>query len=62
MGIGSGSVCTTRIKTGVGYPNYQSMECAHVLHGLGGHTIADGGCTSPGDVAKAFGARADLLC
>ena len=59
MGIGSGSVCTTRIKTGVGYPTIV-MECAHA-HGLGGHIIADGGCTSPGDVAKAFGARADFV-
>ena len=62
VGIGPGSVCTTRIKTGVGYPQLSSiMECADAAHGLGGHIIADGGCTSPGDVAKAFGGGADYV-
>ena len=62
VGIGPGSVCTTRIKTGVGYPQLSAvMECADAAHGLGGHIIADGGCTSPGDVAKAFGAGADFV-
>jgi GMP reductase len=56
VGIGPGSVCTTRIKTGVGYPQLSAiMECADAAHGLGGHIIADGGCSSSGDVAKAFG-------
>ena len=55
-GIGPGSVCTTRIQTGVGYPQLSSViECADAAHGLGGHIIADGGCVSSGDVAKAFG-------
>lgn len=62
VGIGPGSVCTTRIKTGVGYPQLSAIiECADAAHGLGGHIIADGGCTNPGDVAKAFGAGADFV-
>jgi len=62
VGIGPGSVCTTRIKTGVGYPQLSAViECADAAHGLGGHIIADGGCTSAGDVAKAFGAGADFV-
>jgi GMP reductase len=62
VGIGPGSVCTTRIKTGVGYPQLSAIiECADAAHGLGGHIISDGGCTSPGDVAKAFGAGADFV-
>ena len=57
VGIGPGSVCTTRIQTGVGYPQLSAIiECADAAHGLGGHIIADGGCSSSGDVAKAFGA------
>ena len=62
VGIGPGSVCTTRIKTGVGYPQLSAViECADAAHGLGGHIISDGGCTCPGDVAKAFGAGADYV-
>lgn len=62
VGIGPGSVCTTRIKTGVGYPQLSAIiECADAAHGLGGHIIADGGCTCPGDIAKAFGAGADFV-
>ncbi|XP_067652293.1 GMP reductase 2-like [Haliotis asinina] len=62
VGIGPGSVCTTRKKTGVGYPQLSAvMECADAAHGLGGHIISDGGCTCPGDVAKAFGAGADYV-
>ena len=62
IGIGPGSVCTTRIKTGVGYPQLSAViECADAAHGLGGHIIADGGCTTPGDVAKAFAAGADFV-
>ena len=62
VGIGPGSVCTTRVKTGVGYPQLSAViECADAAHGLGGHVIADGGCTSPGDVAKAFAAGADFV-
>jgi len=62
VGIGPGSVCTTRIQTGVGYPQLSAIiECADAAHGLGAHIIADGGCTSPGDVAKAFAAGADFV-
>jgi GMP reductase len=62
VGIGPGSMCTTRVQTGVGYPQLSAIiECADAAHGLGGHIIADGGCTCPGDVAKAFGAGADFV-
>jgi GMP reductase len=62
VGIGPGSVCTTRIQTGVGYPQLSAViECADAAHGLGGHVIADGGCTCPGDVAKAFAGGADYV-
>ena len=62
VGIGPGSVCTTRIKTGVGYPQLSAvMECADAAHGLDGHVIADGGCVSSGDVAKAFAGGADFV-
>ena len=61
-GIGPGSVCTTRIQTGVGYPQLSAViECADAAHGLGGHIIADGGCTCSGDVAKAFGGGSDFV-
>jgi GMP reductase len=62
VGIGSGSACTTRIITGVGYPQLSAIiECADAAHGLGGHIMSDGGCVTPGDVAKAFGAGADFV-
>jgi GMP reductase len=62
VGIGPGSVCTTRVKTGVGYPQLSAIiECADAAHGLGGHIISDGGCRIPGDVAKAFGGGADFV-
>jgi GMP reductase len=62
IGIGPGAVCSTREKTGIGYPQLSAIiECADAAHGLGGHIIADGGCTCPGDVAKAFGAGADFV-
>lgn len=62
VGVGPGSVCTTRKMTGVGYPQLSAViECADAAHGLRGHIIADGGCTVPGDIAKAFGAGADFV-
>jgi len=62
VGIGPGSVCTTRITTGVGYPQLSAViECADAAHGLGGLICADGGCTVPGDIAKAFGGGADFV-
>ena len=62
VGIGPGSVCTTRVKTGVGYPQLSAIiECADSAHGLGGMIIGDGGCSCPGDVSKAFGGGADFV-
>ncbi len=62
VGIGPGSVCTTRKMTGVGYPQLSAIiECADAAHGLEGHICADGGCTTPGDIAKAFGGGADFV-
>ncbi|MDO6705846.1 GMP reductase [Photobacterium sp. 1_MG-2023] len=62
VGIGPGSVCTTRVKTGVGYPQLSAIiECADAAHGLGGRIIGDGGCTCAGDVSKAFGGGADFV-
>ena len=62
VGIGPGSVCTTRTITGVGYPQLSAIiECADAAHGLSGLVCADGGCTTPGDLAKAFGAGADFV-
>jgi len=62
VGIGSGSVCTTRLKTGVGYPQLSAvMECADAAHGLGGHICSDGGCKIVADVCKAFGGNADFV-
>ena len=62
VGIGPGSVCTTRVKTGVGYPQLSAIiECSDAAHGLGGQIVSDGGCSTPGDIAKAFGAGADFV-
>lgn len=62
VGIGPGSACTTRLKTGVGMPQLSAIiECADAAHGVGGHIIADGGITCPGDMAKAFGAGGDFI-
>ncbi|MDF2155308.1 GMP reductase [Vibrio sp. CAU 1672] len=62
VGIGPGSVCTTRVKTGVGYPQLSAIiECGDAAHGLGGMIIGDGGCACAGDVSKAFGGGADFV-
>lgn len=62
VGIGSGAACSTRIKTGVGMPQLSAvMECADAAHGLSGHVISDGGCTTAGDIVKAFAAGADFV-
>ncbi|BCS52999.1 GMP reductase [Geobacter sp. SVR] len=62
VGIGPGSVCTTRVKAGVGYPQLSAViECSDAAHGLGGRIVSDGGCICPGDVAKAFGGGADFV-
>jgi GMP reductase len=62
VGIGPGSACSTRLKTGVGMPQLSAiMECADAAHGVNGFIIGDGGITSPGDMAKAFGGGADFI-
>jgi len=62
IGIGPGAVCTTRLKTGVGYGQLSAcIECSDAAHGLGGHICADGGCKTPGDVAKAIGGNSDFV-
>jgi len=62
IGIGPGSVCTTRTQTGVGVPQFSAIvECADAANGVGGHIIADGGCTQSGDIAKALGAGAHFV-
>ena len=62
VGIGPGSVCTTRTQTGVGVPQFSAIiECADAANGVGGHIIADGGCTQSGDIAKALGAGAHMV-
>jgi len=62
VGIGSGSVCTTRLKTGVGYPQLSAvMECSDAAHGLGGHICSDGGCKYVGDICKALGGNSDFV-
>lgn len=61
-GIGGGSVCSTRIKTGVGVPQLSvSIECSETANGLDGHIISDGGCVKSGDITKAFGAGAHFV-
>ena len=62
VGIGPGSVCTTRTMAGVGVPQFSAvMECADAANGVGGHIMADGGCNVPGDIAKAFGGGAHFV-
>ena len=62
VGIGGGSVCETRIKTGIDFPQFSAvLECARAAHEDGGRIVADGGCTTPGDVAKALAAGADFV-
>ena len=62
IGIGPGSACTTRIVTGIGYPQLSAiMECADAAHGIKGMVVADGGCRTSGDVVKAFAAGSDFV-
>jgi len=62
IGIGPGSACTTRLKTGVGVPQLSAIiDCADAAHGCSGFIIGDGGITCPGDMAKAFGGGADFV-
>ncbi len=62
VGIGPGSVCTTRTMTGVGVPQFSAIvECSDAANGVGGHIMADGGCVHPGDIAKALGGGAHMV-
>ena len=62
IGIGPGSVCTTRTMTGVGVPQFSAiLECADAANGVDGHIMADGGCVYPGDIAKALGGGAHAV-
>jgi len=62
IGIGPGSVCTTRTMTGIGVPQFSAIvECADAANGVDGHIMADGGCVWPGDIAKAFGGGAHAV-
>ena len=62
IGIGPGSVCSTRLVAGIGYPQLSAIiECSDAAHGLNGHICADGGCKVPADIVKAFGAGADFV-
>lgn len=62
IGIGPGSACLTRVKTGVGMPQLSAIdECADAAHGVNGFIIGDGGITSPGDLSKGYGAGADFI-
>ena len=62
IGIGPGSVCTTRTMTGVGVPQFSAIvECADAANGVDGHIMADGGCVHPGDIAKALGGGAHMV-
>src|SRR5690606_39305193 len=60
VGIGPGSICTTRIIAGVSVPQFYAVyEVAKALEGTGVPLIADGGITQTGDIAKAIAAGAD---
>lgn len=62
VGIGPGSICTTRVVAGVGYPQLSAvMEVAHALKGTGVPVIADGGIRYTGDIPKAIAAGADCV-
>lgn len=62
LGLGSGSVCTTRLKTGFGLPQFSAVvACRDAAAHWGVRICSDGGCKSPGDIAKAFGAGAHFV-
>ena len=61
VGIGGGSLCTSRIKTGCGLPQLSAVDlCSYQAHGLNGHVCSDGGITCVGDICKSFCAGADF--
>lgn len=62
VGIGPGSICTTRVVAGVGVPQFSAvMEVAEVCHRENIPLIADGGIRTSGDIVKAIGAGADIV-
>ena len=62
VGIGPGSICTTRVVAGVGFPQFSAiLEVAAALRGTGVPVIADGGLRYTGDIPKALGAGADCV-
>jgi len=62
VGVGPGSICTTRIIAGIGVPQLNAvMECAEALKGTGVPVIADGGIRYSGDLVKAIVAGADAI-
>jgi len=62
VGVGPGSICTTRIIAGIGVPQLHAvMECAEALKGTGVPIIADGGIRYSGDLVKAIVAGADAI-
>ena len=62
IGIGPGSVCTTRTMAGVGIPQFSAIvECSDAANGVDGHIMAEGGCVHPGDIAKALGGAAHMV-
>jgi len=62
VGVGPGAMCTTRMMTGVGRPQFSAvLECAAAVRDLGGHVWADGGVRHPRDVALALAAGASSV-
>ncbi len=62
VGIGAGSICTTRVVAGIGVPQFTAvLECAEAANELGIPTIADGGIRSSGDIVKCLGAGASCV-
>jgi IMP dehydrogenase len=62
VGVGAGSICTTRVVTGTGMPQISAIEaCAQEAHRLGATIIADGGIKFSGDITKALAAGADAV-
>ena len=62
VGIGSGAVCTTRLKAGVGLPQFSAVvECSAEAHRHNALIISDGGICHPGDASKAIGGGADFV-